>query len=213
MRETRIKICGITSPEDARLSSKAGADYLGLIFADSRRSVTVDTARAIREAVPHAILVGVFSDSPIDRVIDVGREAGLNMVQLHGDESADYCDALLSRLSLPIIKAFRADRLPDAETLSHYTKASYFLFDLDKNSRRSSGRTVNGNQERLWKAAARRRAKGYRVFLAGALTPTNVRSAVRHVDPYCIDVASGVEKAPGIKDSDALRRFIQEVKR
>jgi phosphoribosylanthranilate isomerase len=214
MLDTRIKICGITSPEDAELSQSLGADYIGMIFANGSRRVSQETAKAIREAVPHAMLTGVFADTPIGEVVGIGRACGLNLIQLHGRETPEYCDALQSCLSLPIIKAFSVNQLPDPRRLRDYTRTSYFMFDLDKNHNlREASQIVNGQRERLWSTAAAIRSKGYRVFLAGGLSPANVREAVRRVGPYAIDVASGVESSPGIKDSEVLGRFITEVRR
>lgn len=211
MIDTRIKICGITTPEDARLSHSLGADYLGLIFADGPRRVTLDSAVAIRSAVPGAMLVGVFVDAPVTEVVKTCQLGILNLVQLHGNESPEYCDTLVSLVSLPIIKAVQ-DRLPvDIKQLRKYRRPSYFLFDLDKN-RRPTGNGANGAQEKLWSAAADIRRKGYRIFLAGSLNASNVKEALNRVKPYCIDVASGVEKAPGVKDPEALTAFFKEVR-
>jgi phosphoribosylanthranilate isomerase len=213
MLDTRIKICGITSPDDARLCASAGADYLGVIFAPGERSVSIETARAIRAAVPATMLVGVFENAPLDDVGAAARACGLNMIQLHGQESPEYCSALLARVSLPIIKALGAQQLSDPSRLLAYTRTSYFMLDLDKNH--NPGRRMrngNGTRERLWSAATALRAKGYRIFLAGGLSPASVRDAVRRVAPYGVDVAAGVESSPGVKDPGALRRFISEVK-
>ena len=211
MLDTRIKICGITSAEDARLANRLGADYLGVIFADGVRGVPVETAIAIREAVPSAMLAGVFVDSPLQSVVSIARACGLNIVQLHGDEGPEYCNELQSQLMLPIIKAFRPDQLGDVNRLNEYTRVSYIMLDLDKNQRPEQPH-LNGHREQLWSKAAEIRGKGYRVFLAGGLNPDNVRHAITRVLPYGIDVASGVEKRPGVKDSETLGRFIAEAR-
>ena len=210
MLETRIKICGITSVDDARMIARAGADYLGLIFADSARRVDIETARAIRAALPSAMLIGVFQDAPLDDVVTTGRECGLNLVQLHGSEPPEYCDALLGQLSRPVIKAFSVDKLFDPRALQSYTRTSYFLIDLSKNYVAAHG--LNGHRDTLWSTAAQLRSRGYRIFLAGGLNPGNVREAIRRVDPFGIDVASGVEKSPGRKDLDAVARFVEEAR-
>ena len=209
MIDTRVKICGITSAKDAQLSLSMGADYLGLVFADSRRRITPDVARSIRDAVPDAMLVGVFRNHSLEEVVAISRSCRLNMIQLHGDEPPNYCDALIDRLGLPTIKAFSSSQLDDIGKLNNYKRATYFLFDLDKGVNPA---TANGTRDRLWREAAAVRGKGYRIFLAGGLTPSNVVEAVSRVTPYCIDVASGVEKTPGVKDSAALRAFVKEVK-
>ena len=213
MFDTRIKICGITSAADATLSLALGADYLGLLFVDSARRVTLETARSIRAAVPNALLVGVFMDAPLDDVVATTKECSLNMIQLHGAESPDYCDALMTRISLPLIKSFSLARLRDTRQMPEYRRISYFHFDLDKNTPLDRNGTVSPEQERLWQHAAVCRAKGYRIFVAGALNPANVRRAVGIVRPFGVDIASGVEKRPGVKDAAALRRLIEEVHR
>jgi phosphoribosylanthranilate isomerase len=210
MRDTRIKICGITTPEDAERTAALGVDYLGLIFAKSPRRVTLERAREIRAAVPNVILVGVFMDSPLADVLTISRAACINMVQLHGDESPAYCEALLSQLSLPIVKSFT--RGLSVDRLAGYRRASYFHIDLAKNTQ-DNGSSVSREQESLWGEAATLRSQGYRLFLAGSLHSGNVRQALKLVQPYGIDVASGVESEPGIKDYEKMRRFIMEVRR
>ncbi len=213
MLDTRIKVCGITSPADAKLASSHGVDYLGLIFARSPRRVTVEAARNIRKAVPNAMLVGVFVDAPVDEVADTARTCRLDLVQLHGKESPDYCDALHAKMSLPIIKVFSASQLAGADRLKQYKRTSYFLFDLDKEDRAREQDKRQGAHDDLWQRAATLRRLGYRIFLAGGLDESNVSQAVRHVEPYAIDVVRGVEESPGIKDPAALSRFIKAVRR
>jgi phosphoribosylanthranilate isomerase len=169
MLDTRIKVCGITSPADAKLASSHGADYLGLIFAKSPRRVTVEAARNVREAVPNAMLVGVFVDAPIDDVAATARACGLDLVQLHGKESPEYCDALHAQTSLPIIKVFSASQLDGAERLKQYKRTSYFLFDLDKGDGAREQDKVQGAHDDLWQRADALRRRGYRIFLAGGL--------------------------------------------
>jgi phosphoribosylanthranilate isomerase len=209
MQETRIKISGITSAGDARLSLSAGADYLGLDFSCGTHPITVPTARAIRKELPTAMLVGIFCDTPIEDIVAVGHSCGLNMIQLRGNESPEYCGSLLTRLSLPVIKTFGIDELADPAVLSEYTRTSYFVLDGSHNG----GAGSNGHREALWSIAATLRSRGYRIFLAGGLTPENVGEAVRRVAPYGIDVAAGIEKSPGVKDSIALSRFVAEARR
>jgi phosphoribosylanthranilate isomerase len=210
-RSTKVKICGITTPADANLASNLGADYLGLIFIDSPRRVDIAQAREIRRAENRSLLVGVFMDSPKEEVIETTRATKLDLVQLHGDESPDYCDDVLARTGRPVIKAFRTGNLPDVRELSRYRTAGFFLFDLD--------RTMIENPpsedliHRMWDIAARKRRKGFRIFLAGALDKDNVREAIRRTNAFGVDVCRGVEESPGIKDPAELERFIEEVRR
>ncbi len=210
MKNTRVKICGITTVEDARYAVDKGADYIGLIFAESLRRVDVERAAEIRAAVPGARIVGVFLDAPIDEVVETTAATGLNLIQLHGDESPEYCAEVQTRTSTPIIKAFTDKNLPDTAQLSAYETTSYFLFDLDKKSLEDDALTEA--IDRMWHVVARKRAKGFRVFLAGALDESNVRHAIERTHAYCVDVCRGVERAPGLKDRESLERFIAEVK-
>ncbi|HEX5133390.1 MAG TPA: phosphoribosylanthranilate isomerase [Candidatus Krumholzibacteria bacterium] len=200
----KIKICGITSPQDARLAVALGADFVGLIFAESPRRIDVARAAEIRAAVPGAVLVGVFRDPAIDDVIAAVRGASIDLVQLHGAESPAFSDEVLARTGKPIIKVFNSNRVPRVEQLAAYTKTSYFLFDTSKDA------TVS-DDTRL-EQVARIRGMGFRVFLAGGLTPDNVRASVRATRPFAVDVCRGVEKRPGVKDALALERFIAEVR-
>lgn len=211
MSNTKIKICGITNTKDARLVCKLGADYLGLIFADSARRVDIDRARAIRASEPDTMMVGVFIDAPVEDVLETVSATGVNLIQLHGSESPSYCDELLTRTNLPIIKAFAGGKLPDTNVLKEYETTSFFLFDLEKEALDDANLKDRINE--MWEAVSRTRRKGFRIFLAGALNVSNVREAVARTNAYCVDVCRGVEMSPGLKDPKALKRFIAEVNR
>ena len=207
MTQTRIKICGITNPEDARLAETLGADYIGVIFAQSPRQIDVERAQEIRHAVPDALIVGVFRDQDVDDVIDITQRSGIDLVQLHGDESPEFCDDVLNRTGRPVIKGFAADRLPDASRLAEYSTTSYFLFDLQRGAD-----ITDEDLERVWNDVSRTRRKGFRVFVAGALNPANVREAIRRTHAFAVDVCRGVEQEPGIKDPDSLEQFFAEAR-
>lgn len=207
MGETRIKICGITSPEDAVLCHGLGADYLGVIFAESVRRVDPARAAEIRRAVPEATLVGVFEGADLARVVGTALTCSLDMVQLHGDEPPSDCADLRKRAHVPIIKTFIAERNAVPASLGGYEDVEYVLFDRDKR-----GVDRRDDMRRLWAAAAEASRHGRHVFLAGGLSPDNVRAAIESVIPFAVDVCSGVERAPGIKDERAVRRFIAEVR-
>jgi len=186
---TKIKICGITREEDAALAVELGADFLGFIFVpESPRYVTPERARAISGSCS-ATTVGVFRGSTIDEIRRTAEIAGIDMVQLHGD---------LHALDLPTIHAFHVkDVLPDTNTT-----ADYILFDTGG----GTGRTFD------WSLLATyARTKPF--FLAGGITPDNVADAIERTRPFAIDVASGVERAPGVKDHDKLRALFAGVKR
>lgn len=204
---TRIKICGITTVLDARLAASMGADYIGLIFADSPRRVDLEVAKQIRKFVDGPSLVAVFRDQPLEDVVRITRESGVDLVQLHGDESPAYCDEVLTAAGKPVIKAFAADRVPDAKKLAQYTTTSYFLFDLQRGSK-----ATEADVERVWTEVSLTRQKGFRVFVAGALNPANVREAIKRTNAFAVDVCRGVERAPGVKDPDVLEQFFTEAR-
>lgn len=207
MTRTRIKICGITNASDAALAASLGADYIGVIFADSPRRVDVARAKEIRDAVPDASMVGVFRNQSLDEVIDLTRASGIDLVQLHGEESPEFCKEVQKQTTKPVIKGFSADRIPDAVELAEYSTTSFFLFDLQRGSR-----TTREDVERVWDAASNSRSKGFRVFLAGALNPANVGEAIKRTHAFAVDVCRGVERQPGVKDPDVLQQFIVEAR-
>jgi len=207
MTQTRIKICGITSANDATLAASLGADYIGMIFADSPRRVDVGRAKEIRDAVPGVSVVGVFRNQPLEEVVDATRASGIDLVQLHGDESPDFCGEVQKQTGKPIIKGFAVSEMPGEQQLAAYTTISYFLFDLQRGAR-----TTRDDIERVWSAVSHSRSKGFRVFVAGALDPTNVREAIKHTHAFAVDVCRGVERAPGVKDPDVLQQFFVEAR-
>jgi len=213
MRDTRVKICGITTPEDARMAYAAGADYLGLIFTESARRIDIARARKIRKAVRDARLVGVFRDAPAEEVAETVRESGVDLVQLHGKESPAYCARVLLAAGRPVIKAFALNGhpLPDTDLLSAYESVSFILYDTNKSG--AGPETPDDVAARIWPEAARRRRQGFRIFLAGSLDPRNVHDALSATHAFCVDVCRGVESAPGVKDAALVERFVKEAKR
>ncbi len=197
---TRVKICGLTLPGDASACQEAGVDYLGMIFAGGPRLVRQSAALEIRKTVPGAKLVGVFADQPIESVVETASACSLDLIQLHGHESDSDVSAVASGSGLPVIKTLRL-----GERISEV--ADYLLFDLPK------GRPpAEDEREQLWAQARQAVDDGRRVFLAGKLTPADVAAAIDTVGPFALDVASGVEFAPGFKDAALIRRFIEEVR-
>jgi phosphoribosylanthranilate isomerase len=207
MGETRIKICGITLPEDARLCAALGVDYLGVIFAEGPRRVTPERAREIRQAAPRVPLVGVFVNAAGAEIARVAHRVGLDLVQLHGEEDPAACAALRARVALPVVKAIRPGESDDPEALDAFSMVEVFLFDLPK-----SDPLPAGGRDGLWRDAARAVAAGHRVLLAGGLDPGNVCEAVTRTGAFGVDVSRGVERAPGVKDPEAVRRLIAEVR-
>jgi len=201
---TRVKICGITRAEDAALAIELGADYLGFIFVpESPRYVTPERARDVINVgrgfspatpgvgglKPRPTFVGVFRGATADEIRNVAEIARLDMIQIHGEPHA---------VDLPLIQAFNVqDTLPDTDT-----QADYILFDTGG----GTGRTFD------WSLlAGYPRTKPF--FLAGGITPDNVADAIAATRPFAIDVASGVESRPGIKDADKLKRLFEAIQR
>ena len=200
----KVKICGVTTVEDAQACWRAGADAIGLNFwSRSKRFVEIPRACAIARALPSGVLkIGVFVDAPryeIERAIDA---VGLDAIQLHGHETPQAC----SGFAVEVIKAIsmRPGNEPAALLAERYA-ADFILLDAEAGERRGgSGRSFD------WRQAVGV-APG-RLFLAGGLRPGNVAEAVRVVTPYAVDVASGVESAPGSKDAALVREFIHNAK-
>jgi phosphoribosylanthranilate isomerase len=196
-----VKICGITRLEDALAAAEAGASAVGFIFwPRSRRFIPPPEARAIAKRLSAQVTtVGVFVDAPLAYVRGVANHVRLGVVQLHGRESAAYCE----RVGLPVIKAAALGPVFDLRALSAVPPGATVLLDVeDRAARGGTGRTVD------W-AAARKVASVRRTILAGGLTPDNVADAIRTVRPHGVDVSSGVEVRPGEKDAERIRRFIE----
>jgi phosphoribosylanthranilate isomerase len=199
----RVKICGITRLEDALAAARAGADALGFNFwPRSKRYVDPRAAGEIVARLPPFVAaVGVFVDPTRDEVARAALLSGVHWLQLHGDESPALCASLTP---LPVIKAIRVRDRASLDALGAYDVAG-FLLDADTSAYGGSGRTFD------WSLAAEA-ARRAPILLAGGLTPQNVADAVRQVRPWAVDVASGVESAPGIKDHEKTARFIREAK-
>lgn len=206
---TVVKVCGLTGAADARACRRAGADWLGIVLADSPRRVVLAGAARIRAAVPDATLVGVFVDPEPQEVAAAVAAAGLDLVQLHGDESPELCREIGAAAGRPVIKAFAAAAPPAPGEVARHAAAAHLLFDLprprpaDPLAATAAVRT----------AAAAAAGAGLSVLLAGGLDPDNVREAVARVRPFGVDVSRGVERSPGVKDPRAVARFVEEVRR
>jgi len=200
---TRIKICGITRAEDARMAAELGADAIGLVFyPPSPRSVGPEQARAIIAAMPPFVtVVGLFVDPAPEQVQSVLRRCSLGLLQFHGDEAPDFC----AGFGMPYIKAARVRTDADlVQYLSRYHAAQAWLLDAYHDS------LYGGTGESFdWKLIPRDLARP--VILSGGLTPDNVGAAVRQVRPWAVDVSSGVEAAKGVKDAAKIAAFIAGV--
>lgn len=196
----RVKICGITSVGDAQLSVEAGADALGFNFVEKTpRFVTPAEARAIIATLPPLVIpVGIFWDHPAGHVKAVAEECGLAALQFHGEEAPED----VAQHRLPVIKTIKVDGPGALARIGHHAAAAYLL---DSPARWSEGETRTPISWDVARAAA---AAGHRIVLAAGLSPDNVAEAVRAARPYAVDVASGVEARPRVKDPDKVRRFI-----
>jgi phosphoribosylanthranilate isomerase len=197
----RVKICGITRAEDARLACKLGADAIGFIFYDkSPRCVTLAQAADIAAGLPeHVARVGVFVNTPPAEILRYIKNVGLTAVQLHGDYPLEAFEHFAADQVIAVARVGEDFR---SEDLARFTdQAAAILLDTQKKG------LYGGTSETFdWQAALAAKAYG-RLIVAGGLTPDNVRTAVETVAPYALDVSSGVEAEPGRKHPDKLRRL------
>jgi phosphoribosylanthranilate isomerase len=200
----KIKICGITNVEDAQAAVAAGADLLGLVFAeDSPRCVSIEQAAMIaRVAPPYIVRVGLFVNAPAERVMHAMNACDLQLLQFHGEETPDYC----RQFGAMSMKAFRVKGPETIQALTEFATDAWLLDAFVPGQRGGTGHSFN------WNLAVEAVKLGRPVFLAGGLTPENVADAVRTVQPYGVDVSSGVEVSPGKKDHAKVRQFIHAAK-
>ena len=200
---TKVKICGITTVEDALLAVDAGADALGLVFFEkSPRFVTQERAAEIIRALPPFIqVVGLFVNAPLEHVNTVAARCNLDIVQLHGHESPACCNAVNRR----VIKGFRVKNITSLDHMDEYRVAGYLLDAYSPKAFGGTGLTFN------WETAVIAKKFGP-IILAGGLTPENVSQAIEQVGPYAVDVSSGVEAEPGRKDPAKVREFVRLAK-
>lgn len=207
----KIKICGITSLDDARAAIEAGADMLGFNFyRPSARFIEPDTARQIidslkTESEPRQIeTVGIFVNEPVTDVLNAVSVSGVDVVQLHGDELPAYCDELKSQLSRQtVIKTLRVNAGFEPGEAWNYDVDAIMLDAFHDQLRGGTGRVIN------WDVARATREIVPRLFLSGGLSPENVAEAISRVQPYAIDACSSLESAPGRKDSARMKAFVR----
>jgi phosphoribosylanthranilate isomerase len=202
---TKIKICGIKTVTDALAAIEAGADYLGFNFYPKsvrfvERQACMEITSVLKKEYPHIKLVGVFVNSSVEEINDILRTGSLDLAQLHGDETLE----IVMSFNGKAFKAFRG--IPESIDGFARDESPAFLVDSSvKGIYGGSGVTAD------WDGAAEL-AKKYPLLLAGGLTPENVAEAVRRVKPWGVDVASGVESAPGEKDPSRMKAFVQAVR-
>ena len=199
-----VKICGMTSLEDALAAVESGADAIGFIFhPPSPRYIPFEQAAAISAKLPlHVVRVGVFVDTPEELVFGAVSSCGLNLLQFHGEESPEYC----LQFGLMTMKAFRIKDESSLLALKNYPTDAWLLDSYAPDRLGGTGEQFN------WDFARQAASFGRPIFLAGGLTPANVADAIQSVRPYAVDVSSGVESAPGKKDHAKVRAFIRAAK-
>lgn len=205
---TKVKICGITNPGDALLAVEYGVDELGFNFYEnSPRYIEPGKAAAITSELPANIArVGVFVNESVDRILEIAGVAGLDAIQLHGDEQHDFVTRLHSSTEKEIIKAIRVAPDLDIGYLMDFDVHCILLDSFSKYEYGGSGQTFD------WKIVEGVQAMIPYIYLAGGLSPENVGDAVRQLRPYAVDVCSGIESEPGKKDAGKMKLFIDAVR-
>ncbi len=204
LMRTRVKICGITSEADAAVAAEAGADAIGLVFyPPSPRAVSIPQAAAIvRSLPPFVTSVALFVDAGSEAIAEVVDNVRVDLLQFHGQESADFC----GRHRRPWIRAIRMRTDMDPrEAVTEFAAAQGVLLDAYRPG-------VPGGTGEVFDWGRVPGELASRLVLAGGLTPDNVAEAVATVGPYAVDVSGGVEQSPGVKDANKIKAFIEEVR-
>ncbi|MDC3414813.1 phosphoribosylanthranilate isomerase [Terrihalobacillus insolitus] len=198
----QVKICGVKTIDAAQHAVQNGADLIGFVFAKSKRRITKEQAKEIAQIIPeHVKKVGVFVNEPLDSIKDIAATVGLDYVQLHGDETPEFCEAV----PYPVIKAFSIQSKEDFYAIRDY-KCDYFLLDSP------SGKYRGGNGTAFdWSLTKHLSNVKGKVILAGGLSSENVSQAIAEANPQGVDVSSGVE-TDGEKDLNKITAFIREAK-
>jgi len=204
---TRIKFCGITTLEDAELAVAAGAWAIGLIFwPSSPRRAGFDAAAEIAAGVKRRVEVtGVFVNATLDHVAETADAVGLTMLQLHGDEGPAYCAEAARRTGCKVMKAVRVRSGADVQALAPFHTDYHLLDSFTAGVPGGTGETF------AWEIARGHRGR-VPIVLSGGLTPDNVEEAIAAVHPFAVDVASGVERSPGVKEPEKLQAFAAAVR-
>jgi len=199
-KQVKVKVCGMTSLKDALVAVEGGADAVGFIFyKKSPRSVTMKTVREIvLELPPFVDTVGVFVDETAEQINKIADYCNLDIIQLHGNESPTFC----KKIRRKVIKAFRIKDMQSVKKISNFQVSGFLLDTFSENLHGGTGKVFD------WNLALPAKKFGP-VIMAGGLTPNNVQQAVRQIRPYGVDVCSGVESEPGIKDHKKVRAFLK----
>jgi phosphoribosylanthranilate isomerase len=200
---TKIKICGLKTLKDIQAVNKYMPDYIGFVFADSKRKIDLATARLLKQNLSKGIQsVGVFVNAPIPYIQELYKENLIDLIQLHGDEDLTYIHELNKTLNVPVIKAIRVKSQKQLLSFVNFPSAYLLLDTYHENQYGGSGIAFDRSLI----------PKNYRdFFLAGGLNAENMKEAILDCHPYCIDISSGVETA-GMKDEGKIREVIEIVK-
>lgn len=206
--KTSVKICGLTRVEDAELAVEGGAWALGMImWPESKRYVAPQQAADIAEATRRsAEIAGVFVDQPLDEVVNLSNEIGLSILQLHGSEGQQYCNEVARRTGARIIKAFRVQGREVLAEMGKFYNVDFQLLDTYK-----AGIPGGTGEVFDWNILRGFRRGNVPIILSGGLTPENVGGAIETAGPWGVDVSSGIESEPGIKDHEKLAAFFAAV--
>ena len=201
--QVKVKICGMTNLKDVKVAVDGGVDAVGFIFyKKSPRSVTMKAVREIvLELPPFVDSVGVFVNETAEQINKIADHCKLDRIQLHGDESPAFCKKIRRR----VIKAIRVKDIQSLKKLSDYPVSSFLLDTFSEDQYGGTGKVFD------WNLAYSAKKYGP-IILAGGLTPINVRQAIQRIQPYGVDVCSGVESQPGIKDHKKMQAFLKNVK-
>ncbi len=199
----KVKVCGITRMQDALLAVELGADILGFNFwPGTLRRIDLENARKIfSEVKGKTEIAGVFVNQPLQDIIEVAQAIQMDWAQLHGEETPEYCN----EVAIPVIKALRLDSEADLRILNRYSGVRWLI---DSKTPQYGGSGVSPD----WGLAKKAGVRAGKIILAGGLNPENVAEAIKAVQPWAVDVASGVEGSPGIKDHLKLEKFIEAVR-
>ena len=201
----KIKICGITRKEDTLLAAELGAWAVGFIFVkNTPRYISPEkVAEIIKELPQNLIKIGVFADESIEEIKSIAIQTGITKIQLHGEESPDFCENLAKLTGKEIIKAIKVKSDEDLQLITQYKdKVSFVLLDsYCENQLGGTGKTFD------WEIAKKAKEYGIPIILAGGLNPDNIKQAYEAVKPYAFDISSGVEISKGVKDNEKLRKL------
>ena len=201
----RVKICGITNKKDALLAVGMGADAIGFIFAESPRQITPTKAKTIIRTLPPLVkTVGVFVNEESARIKEIKSFCGLDLIQLHGEESPELCQDLMPHS----IKAFRIQNERDIKNIKKYqgTVRAILLDTYQMGKAGGTGKSFD------WSLAVKAKETGLPIILAGGLGPENIQEAITTVKPYAVDINSGIEERPGEKDPVLMRQLMEKIK-